>query len=113
MEETSEVNKVTKSDGDHFFLHNPCNYCQEFIRAILQCLGLKSDEPQDSSSNVKDNDGGDETSSQGPADPPSSAADPPADPPPVMASLRVTPPRAPPRPPISGGRGPQTNANPS
>ncbi|KAI3465040.1 hypothetical protein Pfo_021703 [Paulownia fortunei] len=115
MEETSEKNKVTKSAGEPFFVHNPCNYFQEFIWAVLKCLGFES-EPQNSSSNVKDDKGGDETSCQGssssaeqPADPPSSTADPPADPPAAMARTG----RTPPRPPISGGRDPQTNTNPS
>ncbi|PIN04412.1 hypothetical protein CDL12_23060 [Handroanthus impetiginosus] len=99
MEETSDNNKVKETP---FFLHSPGNYCQEFVRAILKCLGLES-EPRDSPSNVKR---GDEMSGQGsyssaeqPADAPSSTADPPA----------VAMARTPPRPPISGGRGPQTN----
>ncbi|PIN04411.1 hypothetical protein CDL12_23059 [Handroanthus impetiginosus] len=64
MEETSENNKVKETP---FFFHSSCNYCQEFIRAILRCLGLES-EPRDSSA-------------EQPADPPSSMADPPPQPP--------------------------------
>ncbi|KAK4428430.1 hypothetical protein Salat_1142600 [Sesamum alatum] len=111
MEETSEKNKVTSSEP--FFLQNPCNYFQEFIWGVLKCLGFES-EPRNSSPNVEDSKGGDETScyqlgssssAEQPADPPLSATDPPADPAPVMARTR----RRPTRPPISGGRGPQTN----
>lgn len=101
MEAKSEV----EEQNDNLFSHNPCNYFQELIRAVLNCLGFTSDPPT-SSSNVDD----DPLSSA--ADPPSSAADPPADPP-VAAELRVASPRAPPRPPITGGRGAQTNANPN
>ncbi|KAH6782430.1 hypothetical protein C2S51_007723 [Perilla frutescens var. frutescens] len=93
-------------DEDQLFVQNPCNYFQEFMRAVLNCLGFNS-EPPNSPSNV-DDDGDGISSGQIPADPPSSAADPPADPP-VAVELRVAPPRAPPRPPISGGRDPQTN----
>lgn len=95
MEEKSEVKEEKeteeKRNGDFLLFQNPCNYFQEFIRLLLNCLGF--------------------TSSNGQAQP-----DPPSDPPadPQAAELsRVTPPRAPPRPPISGGGGPQTNANPN
>ncbi|KAH6759038.1 hypothetical protein C2S51_019273 [Perilla frutescens var. frutescens] len=91
-------------DEDHLFVQNPCNYFQEFMRAVLNCLGFNS-EPPNSSSNV-DDDG--ISSGQIPAGLPSAAADPPADAP-VAVELRVAPPRAPPRPPVSGGRDPQTN----
>ncbi|KAL0325048.1 UNVERIFIED_CONTAM: hypothetical protein Sradi_5074100 [Sesamum radiatum] len=78
------------------------------------CLGLES-EPRNSSLNVEySKAGGGETNYQlgsssslaeQPADPSLSAADPPAHPAPVMARTR----RRPTRPPITGGRGPQTN----
>ncbi|KAK4428429.1 hypothetical protein Salat_1142500 [Sesamum alatum] len=119
MEETSERKKVSRSSvGEPLFLDDPCNYFQQLIWGVLKCLGFESG-PQNSSSNVDDNKGGDETgynqgsssSVEQPADPPaSSAADPPADPPAMMATVR----RRPRNPTISGGRGPQTNtADPS
>lgn len=95
MEAKSEV----EEKNDNLFAHDPCNYFQQLIKAVISCLGFSSD-PPDSSSNLDGDGDGD------------GAADPPADPP-VAAELRVAPPRAPPRPPITGGRGPQTNANPN
>ncbi|KAL1547062.1 elicitor peptide 6 [Salvia divinorum] len=89
MEVKSEVKEEKKCNEDYFFFQNPCNYFQEFMRAVLNCLGLNHD-------------GGDR--GQGQADPPSTAADPP-----VAEAVRV----APPRPVISGGSGPQTNTNPN
>lgn len=97
MEVKSEVKEEKKCNEDYLSFQNPCNYFQEFMRAVLNCLGFTYRGGED---------GG---SSQVQADPPSSAA---ADPPVAEAAL-LAPPRAPPRPPISGGSGPQTNTNPN
>lgn len=84
------MNKVTKCDGNSLFLESPCNYLQEFVRAVLKCLGFTNSDPdQDSSSTT--------------ADPPSPAAGPLA----ATAARRRPPP--PPPPPIGGGRGPGNN----
>ncbi|KAL8514212.1 hypothetical protein ACS0TY_013368 [Phlomoides rotata] len=90
----NNASERTKCDGDNLFLARPCNYLQEFMRAILKCLGLTNSDPQDSSS--------------------SSAADPPSSPAALLAATaraRRPPPPSPPS--IGGGRGPGTNANPS
>lgn len=94
MEVKSEVKEQKKCNEDYFFLQNPCNYIQEFMRVVLNCLGLNHDGGND-----------DGNSGQGQADPPSTAADPPV--------AEVDRARAPPRPVISGGSGPQTNTNPN
>ncbi|KAI3459992.1 hypothetical protein Pfo_016655, partial [Paulownia fortunei] len=110
MEAASEKNKVGKDVRAPFSLHNPCNYFQKIIRAMLRCCGLESAEPQNSCSNAED-----ETSSQSSASsadhpPPSSAADPTLDPPSGLTRLGNT---SPPPPTIDGGKGAQNNANSS
>ncbi|KAL7116574.1 hypothetical protein ACP275_03G012700 [Erythranthe tilingii] len=97
---SSEGNKVNESGGDHhsLFVTNPCNYFQQFIRAVLKCLGFET---------TTSSQGGSSSSSPETAgDPP-----PPSDPTEAVMAARIG--RRPPKPPISGGPGPQTNANPS
>lgn len=105
---TEEEDKKVTGESSVYVDLNPCNYLQGFIRAVLKCIGYDQPEPaaadQNSSSTVTS-----QGSSEQLADPPSSTADPPVNPAAAMAR-RV---RRPPTPPISGGRGPQTNANPS
>ncbi|KAL3639289.1 hypothetical protein CASFOL_017196 [Castilleja foliolosa] len=104
MEETilsAEKIKVTKS------VNGPCNSCfQDFFQAVLKCLGFES-QPR-----VHEANSDDETCKQGSSSSSSSpAADPPADPPAELAAARIR--RRPSPPTIGGGRGAQTNANPS
>ncbi|KAL9171927.1 hypothetical protein ABFS82_03G012300 [Erythranthe guttata] len=103
---SSEGNKVNESGGDNhsLFVTNPCNYFQQFIRAVLKCLGFET---------TASTQGGSSSSSpQQPAEPPPTDGDPPpSDPTAAVMAARIG--RRPPKPIISGGPGPQTNANPS
>ena len=85
--------EVKSADEDYISLQNPCNYFQEFMRAVLRCLGFNSDgrESSEGAQTVEE-----ESSST-------------ADSPMVLAALV----RVPPRPVIRGGGGPQTNSIPN
>ncbi|KAL2468042.1 uncharacterized protein Fot_51567 [Forsythia ovata] len=111
MEEIRESTNG-RQNRDAYFVQNPCSYFEVAIKTLLKCLGFESGEPKNSStSEEKDNKDGDETTSSQnpdpPADPPSPAADPPADP--SASTTMAIVGRTPPRPPIGGGRGGQTN----
>ncbi|KAL7154595.1 hypothetical protein ABFS83_03G012000 [Erythranthe nasuta] len=106
MEEmTSSEGNESGGDNHSLFVTNPCNYFQEFIQAVLKCLGFETTASSQGGSSS-------EVSPQQPAEPPSTDGDPPpSGPTAAVMAARIG--RRPPKPVISGGPGPQTNANPT
>ncbi|KAK4601558.1 hypothetical protein RGQ29_010923 [Quercus rubra] len=119
-----DVNKETVV----YSAYNPCHVLEEALRAILKCLGVDTKEQEESSSSDQKDENINGTNTQDPSstteevseipsstdpDPPSSTTDPEADPPSSTATVEVAASaaavRAPPRPPLSTGSGPQIN----